>query len=103
MTEPKTLNDQELKTALDASPSPNRLTPEYIEAQIVDAEYLRRGNAIIGIFTLANGCILTGIGGAIDPANFNEEIGRTVARRNALNEIWAREGYHALKVQAANA
>ena len=26
-------------------------------------------------------------------ANFNKEIGRTVARRNALNQVWPLEGY----------
>jgi hypothetical protein len=43
--------------------------------------------------TLRNGYLVTGESAAASPENFNEEIGRKIARTNARNKIWALEGY----------
>jgi len=43
--------------------------------------------------TLRNGYIVTGESAAASPENFNQEIGRKIARDNARNKIWALEGY----------
>jgi hypothetical protein len=42
---------------------------------------------------LTNGFIVTGESAAASPENFDEEIGRKIARDNARNKIWAFEGY----------
>jgi hypothetical protein len=42
---------------------------------------------------LKNGFCVTGESAAVSMANFNEEIGRKVARENARDKIWVLEGY----------
>jgi hypothetical protein len=42
---------------------------------------------------LKNGFSVTGESAAVSMANFDEEIGRKVARENAREKIWALEGY----------
>lgn len=43
--------------------------------------------------TLRNGFQVVGESAAASPENFNEEIGRKIARTKARNEIWQLEGY----------
>ena len=43
--------------------------------------------------TLRNGYIVIGESAAASPENFDEAIGRKIARENARNKIWALEGY----------
>jgi hypothetical protein len=43
--------------------------------------------------TLRNGYIVTGESAAASPENFDQAIGRKIARDNARNKIWALEGY----------
>ena len=43
--------------------------------------------------TLKNGFIVTGESAAASPENFDEEIGRSIARSNARDKIWQLEGY----------
>jgi hypothetical protein len=42
---------------------------------------------------LANGFTVTGESACASPENFNEELGRKIARENAKEKIWALEGY----------
>ena len=43
--------------------------------------------------TLENGYTVTGESAAVSPENFDEEIGRKIARAEARDKIWALEGY----------
>jgi|SRR6516164_3166188 hypothetical protein len=43
--------------------------------------------------TLVNGFTVTGESACVSPANFDEELGRKIARDNAKQKIWALEGY----------
>lgn len=43
--------------------------------------------------TLRNGFVVIGESVAASPENFDEEIGRKIARENARNRIWALESY----------
>jgi hypothetical protein len=43
--------------------------------------------------TLRNGFIVTGESAAASHENFDEGIGRKIARENARTKIWALEGY----------
>lgn len=45
------------------------------------------------VLVLKNGFSVVGKSACADPANFNEEIGRKIARANAVNEIWPLMGY----------
>jgi Phage protein (N4 Gp49/phage Sf6 gene 66) family len=79
-----------------------RLTPQLIDAQIVgEAYYVFPGTTMtVCALTLRNGFIVVGESAAASPENFDEAIGRRIARDNARNRIWALEGY-ALRTRLA--
>lgn len=72
-----------------------RLTPDHIDAQIMAEQfYVFPGTTLtVCALTLRNGFMVTGESAAASVANFDEEIGRKIARDNARNKIWAFEGY----------
>lgn len=72
-----------------------RLTPAHIDATIEsEAFYVFPGTTLtVCCLTLSNGFTVTGESAAASPANFNEEIGRKIARDNARAKIWMLEGY----------
>lgn len=99
-----------------------RITPADIEANIVSEHYFtardgRRGALVDGtyvgrekpeineadlvpldlltfcVLVLRNGFTVTGESACASPENFNEEIGRKVARENAVNKVWPLMGY----------
>ena len=45
------------------------------------------------VLVLKNGFTVTGESACASPENFDAEIGRKVARENAINKIWMLEGY----------
>jgi exopolyphosphatase/pppGpp-phosphohydrolase len=72
-----------------------RLTPALIDATIVSEQYhVFPGTTMtVCALTLRNGYIVIGESAAASPENFDEAIGRKIARENARNKIWALEGY----------
>lgn len=72
-----------------------RLNPTMIDATIVSEAYhiFPATTLTVCALTLRNGYIVTGESAAASPENFNEELGRKIARDNARNKIWALEGY----------
>jgi hypothetical protein len=72
-----------------------RLTPTMIDAVIVSEAYHRFPHTTLTIcaLTLRNGFIVTGESAAASPENYDEAIGRKIARDNARGKIWALEGY----------
>ena len=50
---------------------------------------------ILGIVVckLANGFVITESSGAVDPANYSEEIGKEVCMERIINKLWELEGY----------
>lgn len=45
------------------------------------------------VLVLENGFTITGQSACASPENFDAELGRKIARANAVNEIWQLEGY----------
>lgn len=45
------------------------------------------------VLVLKNGFTVTGESACASPENFDAEIGRKIARENAINKIWMLEGY----------
>ncbi len=100
-----------------------RVTPEHIEGIIVSEHYFTgaqgdakavedaafSGGAINAaasrttpeslkhltfcVLVLKNDFTVTGESACASPENFDEEIGRKIARQNAVNKIWQLEGY----------
>ena len=73
-----------------------RLTPQYIDAQIVAEDYhVFPGTTLtVCALTLKNGFNVTGESASASTENFDAELGRKIARNNARNKIWALEGYN---------
>lgn len=72
-----------------------RLTPDHIDSQIVgEAYHVFPGTTMtVCALTLKNGFQVIGESAAASSSNFDEGIGRKIARENARNKIWALEGY----------
>ena len=90
-----------------------RITPADIEANIVDEVYFtaaqgcgaeERNDPVVASFyalnlltfcvlVLRNGFTVTGESACASPENFNAEIGRKIARDNAVQKVWPLMGY----------
>lgn len=98
-----------------------RITPGHIENTIVAEHYFTAAEGVHGanellkpnenpidyyqeshpaeslltfcIMVLKNGFTVTGESACASPENFDAEIGRKIARDNAVNKIWMLEGY----------
>lgn len=72
-----------------------RLTPQHIDDQIIAENYhVFPGTTLtVCALTLRNGFQVVGESAAASPENFDEGLGRKIARDNARNKIWALEGY----------
>jgi hypothetical protein len=72
-----------------------RLTPDAIDATIVSDDYhVFPGTTVtVCCLTLRNGFTVIGESACASPENFDQELGRKIARDNARNKIWQLEGY----------
>ena len=84
-----------------------RVTPADIEANIAAEYYFTADKAVgqgvpllssLGLLTfcvlvLRNGFTVTGESACASPENFDAEIGRKIARANAVQRIWPLMGY----------
>ena len=105
-----------------------RVTPADIEAAIVSEHYFTAREGVLGmlaadgvppgiyeqanaapqplglltfcVLVLRNGFTVTGESACASPENFNSEIGRRIARENAVSKVWPLLGY-ALKEKLA--
>lgn len=72
-----------------------RLSPDKIDSVIVDEDYyVFPGTALtVCCLKLRNGFTVTGESAAVSLENFDEELGRKIARGHARDKIWTLEGY----------
>lgn len=87
-----------------------RVTLQRIEEVIVEEVYFTAADGVRGkggevtrnspvqlltfcVLVLRNGFTVTGESACASPENFNEGIGQKIARSNAVNKVWALEGY----------
>ena len=103
--------DQQIEQEIQAKGlTAPRVTPSDIEANIA-AEYYASGagafsnNAMPGdhhatlrlltfcVLVLRNGFTVTGESACASPENFDAELGRKIARQNAVNKLWPLMGY----------
>jgi hypothetical protein len=72
-----------------------RVTPETIDRCIVSEQYhvFPDTTMTVALLSLQNGYQVVGESACASPENFDAELGRKIARRNARDKIWALEGY----------
>ena len=90
-----------------------RITPADIEANITSEHYFTASQAIAGahyqihdandkgplalltfcVLVLKNGFTVTGESACASPENFDADVGRKIARTNAVNKVWPLMGY----------
>ena len=72
-----------------------RVTPERLEEVIVSEQfYVFPGTTFTAcLLSLENGYTVLGESACASSENFNVELGRKIARSNAVNKIWQLEGY----------
>jgi len=71
------------------------VTSELVKSRITGEQYhVFPGTTVtVCLLTLKNGFSVHGVSAAASPENFDEELGRKIARDRAESEIWKFEGY----------
>ncbi len=90
------MNDNDIESEIqEKGLTAPRVTPEIIESKIKAEQYhVFPGTTFTTcLLTLENGFTVLGESACASPENFDEEIGRKIARDNAKNKIWSLEGY----------
>ena len=114
------MTDHQIETEIQAKGlTAPRITPADIEANIVDERYFTAMDGIVGssiedgqvfikgdpaapgpfgmltlcVLVLRNGYTVTGESACASPKNFDAEIGRNIARQNAITKVWPLMGY----------
>ncbi len=114
------MNDQAIERQIQAKgKTAPRITPADIEANIASEHYFTARDGVIGyvfdaglidepggarapealglltfcVLVLRNGFTVTGESACASPENFDAEIGRNIARQNAVQKIWPLMGY----------
>lgn len=103
--------EQEIAEKANKAP---RVTPADVEADIASEHYFTAHDAIVGlhsvgdysqdiadplrlltfcVLVLRNGFTVTGESACASPENFDAEIGRKVARQNAVSKVWPLLGF----------
>lgn len=109
------MTDQSIEDEIQAKgKTAPRVTPADIEAEITHTYYINAGEAhrawwpdhtaadeahpsidllTICVLVLRNGFTVTGESACASPENFDAEIGRCIARENAVQKIWPLLGF----------
>lgn len=109
------MNDESLEQEIQSKGlTAPRVTPADIEANILSEHYFTAGDGIAGarirqartlnsptalelltfcVLVLKNGFTVTGESACASPENFDAELGRKIARQNAVQKIWPLMGY----------
>ncbi len=109
------MTDQSIEQEIQAKgKTAPRVTPADIEANIASEHYFTASQALVGetrgpewqatpkeldlltfcVLVLRNGFTVTGESACASPENFDAEIGRKIARQNAVAKMWPLMGYH---------
>ena len=88
------LAGKELDKAIASMPYP-KVTKDSIEAKIAKIDYLVLPDSTVTLcnITLKNGYSVRGESACVDPRNFNVEIGKGLAYKQAFDRLWPLEGY----------
>lgn len=88
------MNNAQLEKAIADKPFP-KVTKDGIEARIIGTDYMVLPNSTVTIcnIKMANGFSVRGESACVDARNFDMEIGRQIAYRDAFSKLWQLEGY----------
>ena len=121
------MNDQQIEQEIQAKGlTAPRVTPADIEATIASEHYFTASQGVFHddsrqiyhdesafdgdkslrlltfcVLVLRNGFTVTGESACASPENFDADLGRKIARQNAISKVWPLMGY-ALKERLAN-
>lgn len=111
------MNDQAIEQEIQAKClTAPRVTPADIEANIASEHYFTATEGVFGaasafdrtegnsgpaaldlltfcVLVLRNGFTVTGESACASPENFDADVGRKIARQNAVNKVWPLMGY----------
>lgn len=90
------MNEQQTEQMInDKGLNAPRLNPDHIDSMIVAGSYhvFPGTKTTVCCLTLKNGFTVIGESACASAENFDEEIGRSIAYRNAREKIWLLEGY----------
>ena len=109
------MNDNQIETEIQSKGlTAPRVTPADIETNIINEFYFTAEDGIVGshhglvshggelhsistlmfcVLVLKNGFTVTGESACASPENFDAEVGRKIARANAVQKIWPLMGY----------
>lgn len=115
------MTDASIETEIQAKGlTAARITPADIDANIASEHYFTAGDGYIAVncndtyprsldlltfcvLILRNGFTVTGESACASPENFDAEIGKKIARANAVQKIWPLMGYELRSKLAAQA
>jgi hypothetical protein len=115
------IDNQIEKEIQDKGLTAPRITPADLEANIASEHYFTAADGVLGewqyrhdtdaapapsptmtvplqlltfcVLTLQSGFTVTGESACASPENFDTELGRKIARQNAINKVWPLMGY----------
>jgi hypothetical protein len=90
------MSDEEIEKELQAKGlNKPRLSPQMIADTILAEQYYIFPGTVMTIccLTLQNGYNVIGTSAPVSPENFDEGMGRKIAKTKAVDQIWALEGY----------
>ena len=112
------MNDNQIEQEIQAKGlTAPRVTPADLEANIASEHYFTAGQGVSGealsrdeqpyqfchessldlltfcVLVLKNGFTVTGESACASPENFDAELGRKIARQNAVSKVWPLMGY----------
>ena len=87
------LKGEQLDAKIAALPHA-KVTKQSIEQRIAKVDYVVAWEKVtICNITLVNGFSVRGESACVDPRNFNFEIGKSLAYKQAFDNLWLLEGY----------
>lgn len=71
-----------------------RVTPEHVQSVINKVEYHKLTDVLtVCVITTKNGFTATGESACASPENYDKEIGKHIAYKEAEGKVWMLEGY----------
>lgn len=88
------MTGETLEKAIAAQPH-EKVTPDSIKAKIAKVDYMVLPDSTVTLcnISLTNGYSVRGESACVDPRNFNIEIGKSLAYKQAFDKLWPLEGY----------